>query len=391
MFFYDIIVYPLPLSGLCPAGQCTSKNGEKVKFPLPVESRRNYLGYKITTTPPPVVGLADGTAFLKYAVGSFKSTQFTSRPDVYRVEKDEHTRDELAKWTSLVITTMHDCFDQHHPMTLSPSVMWYMIVHEVAEHIRRNSGRYAHLFTKTPDAKRTIEVRDDTLVYGQPTGWLNSINLVRQPLEEVITSATMQLFVPAFSGMTLEEEVSLLVTLMDAASPFYGYEWRTMCGIPQVTLEGSQADWQLLVSQAERMAGAIDGLEPYFQDLLPVLKLIAETAKTGTVNEDFWTSMYKFDGGSGGPYINGWITAFFAHLNTHDGIVPREEFGWERMAKSCFSGFQVYNFPAHVTRVRLAWNYLGTNIPMSFLSGVLGVDYSDGSLTPRLGVAVIED
>ncbi|HTE57791.1 MAG TPA: DUF4419 domain-containing protein [Verrucomicrobiae bacterium] len=292
---------------------------------------------------------------------------------------------------SLGLQALHQCFAAHMPFSLSPDWVWYMIVHEVAEHVRQNSDRYAAAFTRTPSQKQTIEVRDDSLRYDAPSDWMRSINLIREPLAAKVTDRTMQLFLPAFSTTTIEDETAVLVAFMDVVSSYYEFEWRTMCGIPQIRLEGTAEDWDTLYSMTDRLSIEFPGLRAYFENLLPVLEKIHATASAHQVDENFWRSIYKYGGGSGGPFINGWFTAFFAHTQTQQGAKLREDFDWGRMMEHSFSGFSTNDFPAHLSQVPFKWNYYGTMYDMTFAAGITGVTTDDGFMSPRLGFAVVEN
>lgn len=290
---------------------------------------------------------------------------------------------------SLLMQALHASFAEHVPFSISPDMVWYLILHEVAVHIRLNQDQYRGFFT-TSDQKGTILVRDDSLRYGGDNQWGRSINLVRDPLRAVIPQATMDLCLLKFSTSTFESETALLVLFLDMVSNYYGLMWQTMCGIPAIRVEGTAADWQLIVNQAEQLQKEFSGLHPYFADLLPVLKEMAGTVAGAEPDPEFWKSIYKYEGGSGGPYINGWITAFYAHTMTPSGFVPRESFDWRQSAKRPFGGFTASDFPTHLTVVPFKWDYFGRVINMAFMAGVMGVEY-DGHLNPRLGYGVLED
>jgi hypothetical protein len=290
---------------------------------------------------------------------------------------------------SLAVQAVHQAFAAHVALSLRPDTLWYFIVHEVAEYVRQNSTECAGLFTETPESKQTILVRDDSLSYDGPSDWQRSINLVRDPLAAKISDRTMTLFQPRFSTSTAEDETALLVALMDVASPYYSFEWQTMCGIPQIRLEGTPSDWRDLYDRTDLLAREFGGLHGYFADLLPVLQTIAETSGGTKPDEEFWRSIYKFGGGSGGPYVNGWITAFFAYIQNKDGRAIKENFNW-RQTLNGYGGYKTNKFPSHVTKVPFVWDYFGTRHNMAFAAGVTGVDYDDNFLSPRLGFAVVE-
>ncbi|MFD0531919.1 DUF4419 domain-containing protein [Kitasatospora arboriphila] len=179
--------------------------------------------------------------------------------------------------SSLLLRALHLCFAAHLPLSLSPDVLWYTVVHESAVHVRLNADRYAHLFTDTPGYTRTIVVRDDAA----PADWERSIRRVREPLHRNLGEATTELFLPPFSTTTPTDTAAALVALMDVVSPYYRFRWVTMCGIPRVRLEGTPEDWQLLADRTRALGERLTGLRPWLAGLLPVLDEIAATAAVG--------------------------------------------------------------------------------------------------------------
>jgi hypothetical protein len=341
------------------------------------------------------IELSSNQDFLSAALGNPKRFHYSSRDKLYVVNQPspfggDHNEAAFDVATvSLGIQALHQCFAAHVALSLRPDTLWYFIVHQVAEFVRQHADDCARLFTDKPGEKQEIRVRDDSLLYDGPSDWMRSINLVRDPLREKITDRTMELFLPTFSTSTIEDETALLVTLMDVVSPYYEFVWETRCGVPQIRLEGDQSDWRNLYDSTDALAREFPGLSGYFTDLLSVLQTIAQTAAGANPDEEFWRSIYKYDDGSGGPYVTGWITAFFAHVQTPQGAKLKNEFNW-RSLMSGWGGFRTNEFPTHISRVPFVWEYLGTRIDMAFAAGVTGVDYDDTFLSPRLGFAVVE-
>jgi hypothetical protein len=170
-----------------------------------------------------------------------------------------------------------------------------------------------------------------------------------------------------------------LVALMDVVSPYYDFRWISMCGIPRIRLEGTGQDWQLLADRVGALEGWFEGLQPWLRNLRPVLAAIAAAAAGGPVDQDFWRSIYKRQSASGGDRVTGWITAFFAHRYLADGPEPA-------LADMIEEG----NFPAHLSRVPVAWERPDGTLPMAFLGGVLGIERDGEWIRPRLGFAVLE-
>ncbi|WP_051970109.1 DUF4419 domain-containing protein [Kitasatospora azatica] len=283
--------------------------------------------------------------------------------------------DESA--SSLLLRALHLCFCAHLPLSLSPDLLWYTVVHEVATHVRLNSDTYAGLFTDTPGEKQTITVRDDSLLY-EPN-WQRSLHLIQQPLRDRIGDDVADLLQPAFSTTTPVDTSATLVALMDVVSPYYDFRWQSLCGIPRIRLEGTAQDWQLLTARVRELEGWFEGLRPWLRNLRPVLTTIVATASGEPVDQDFWRSIYKWRSASGGARVTGWITAFFAHRYLADGPQP-------------VTGdvIQDGQFPAHLSRVPYKWERPDGIRSMTFLGGVLGIERDGDWIRPRLGFAVLE-
>ncbi len=197
------------------------------------------------------VHLTSNQEFLEAALGRPSRFHYASRDKLhvvshpalgYRRNRDRSAVGYESATVSLGIQAIHEAFAAHVPLSLTPDLLWYMIVHEVAEYVRQDPSRHAAVFTGMPESKQAIVVRDDSLRLGEPSDWQRSINLVREPLRAMISDYTMDLFLPRFSTTTVEAQTALLIALTDAVSPFYEFGWVTSCGIPQIRLEGEAAD-----------------------------------------------------------------------------------------------------------------------------------------------------
>ncbi|MFU9033156.1 MULTISPECIES: DUF4419 domain-containing protein [Streptomyces] len=280
--------------------------------------------------------------------------------------------------TSLLLRALHTCFTAHLPLSLSPDLLWYAVVHEVAVHVRLNPKTYEGIFTETPGHRQTITVRDDLA----PLNWERSINLVQQPLRARIGDEVADLFQPAFSTTTDTDATAMLVALMDVVSPYYRFRWATLCGIPRIRLEGTDRDWRLLAARVRELAEWFEELRPWFTALQPVLDAIWATASGWGIDQKFWRSLYKWESASGGDRVTGWITAFFAHRYTDDGPRPKQSFGPGTTTED--------EFPSHVSRVPFRWETPTETLDMAFLGGVLGIEREEEWIRPQLGHAVAE-
>lgn len=309
--------------------------------------------------------------------------------------------------TSLFFQAVHEAFAEHYPLALRPEVLMYLIASTVAETVKRHPEEYRHLFT-TSDAKRLIEVGHDGLVRGDPSSpWHEVFPKFNSALRQMVPTGVMDHMLPGFSTATLETDVASMVAFMDAASKFYDYKTYTMCGIPEIRLLGTPEDWEKLSASAVKLAEIFSKhLGLYFRYLLPVLATLASQANGAPQDDEFWKSIYKFKSDSGTDTFNGWITAFLNYIQTPElkktryteasrgELVQKADglFDWSDMGTEAawgMKGLPSGCAPSHVSVVPFIWDYFGTEFPMNFLGGVLGIDNEDGYLTPVLSYAVL--
>ncbi len=318
-------------------------------------------------------------AFLDEIIGDYKYIHYLSRNSINFKPIDSN---------SLMYQAAYNAFKHHIPLSLSPVILWYAISHEIATYVKKNAQKYAKYFTDSPQKKIKIRIYDDNLIYGGNNDWTRVLRFFKNILSEYITSELYHILLPKFSTMTEEDEMAILVNFMDTISEYYEFEACVPCGIPRIRLEGTLSDWELLVKNTQKLRQFFGKgqLSDYFKHLLPVLETIKNTVQQGKGDLEFWKSIYKAEGGCGGPFITGWLIAFIAYC------YPAEQFGLRRYFDWKIRGTYIFDdsIPPHISKVKFKWQYGEQNIPMMFISGILGVDRVDQFLTPKLGFGVIE-
>lgn len=201
----------------------------------------------------------------------------------------------------------------------------------------------------------------------------------------------------AVSDVEVADRPLPAIVLMSAMKSYFNFLLVTRCGIPAITLLGSVADWQAIRHRAEVLAEF--DLADWVRALLPVLDQFVKAASRAP-DRAFWRSMYKLRGESGGPYATGWINVLFPYLDRGvtvqggqrpDGVVVRNDhaFTWSPDSVST-EGPTLAEFPRGLSRVPLAWNYLGTIFPMTLQAGFVGIsqDPRTRAVQPAIGWAV---
>lgn len=335
-----------------------------------------------------------------------------SRPDLVNVSKNPKAR----YYSSLFWTTVMACFKDHYPLAISPEILMYLISHEIGITVKQNPEDYRGLFT-TSAKKEEIVVQ-----FQAPPGaafepnfdWQEKIAAFGPALRERVPDGIMGWMLPGFSTDTPSTEVASLVAFMDAASPYYEYTLVMLCGIPRIRLLGTANDYAKLLASAAQLAEVFKKyLGAYFDNLLPVLKTLSEQASGAPVDDDFWSSIFRLDSGSGGSAdANGWLTAFVAYERAsavkrshddHDFSDPRREgkfvlksselFDWRDMRVDerghMVESLDLANAPVHVSTVPFTLDDHGKKFPLQLLGGVMAIENLDGFLHPGLSFGVL--
>jgi len=288
----------------------------------------------------------------------------------------------------LFFRAVHRAFAAHNPLALSPDLLMYLVLHEVALTVKQNPEKYRPLFSRAKD-KQLVRVRHDGLRLGEPSPWHEVVGLFHTAMSERVPSNIMDIMLPSLSTHTVTSQAGSLVAFMDAASPYYGYRVMTRCGIPSIRLLGTPEDYRKVLLSCAELAKLFDKhLGRYFDYLLPVLATIADQAAGAPIKKDFWESIYKYESGSGTDDMTGWLSAFVNYVHTEEGVKAKEICKYDWTELKMWNGIPLAWLPKHLSQTPFVWDYFGVEYPMEFLGGVMAVENVDGYLVPRIGYGV---
>lgn len=283
-------------------------------------------------------------------------------------------------------------FCDHRPLVLGPDVMWCVVLQGLANHIRRDPDSFRHHFV-SHEGKKTIKVRRDDFVPGDPDNpWSEVFGQFSEQIKEHIGESTHRLIVCDFNTTTPTARAVSEVSLIDCVQHYFDYLLMTLCGIPEVSLLGEEADWIHFKEKLARLNDAFD-LDWWLGKLLPVADQFINASRD-SADPSFWNSIFKYDGMSGGPYFNGWLLDFFPYLknpstNEVDVLNPN-------LASNNYDptysrlGITGSTLPVAVCQAPFTWEFDGRAHPYLLYGGLIGVeqDQQTMALMPKLGWAV---
>lgn len=309
-----------------------------------------------------------------------------------------------------MVAAVNAAFCDHRPLVLSPDMFWLLICQGLARHVNANSESLRRSFVEH-DGKAKIIVRRDDFVKGSPeNSWSEVFAEFSAQIKNHIGEENHANIVASFSTTGSIERAANEVVLMDTLKSYFKYEFHSLCGIPEVALEGTAEDWSELAKRAERLGSAYD-LGWWTIRITPILERIARNA-AGAHDPQLWQDIYKIDSMSGGPYINGWLVVFFPylqttgffHLDSNERVEDVNEIyekrdqlrkqtidtrNW-RLVQDTNRGITTPNFPGGLCRTPFIWRYLVHTYEMEFIAGFIAFTQDSKSLAvrPKIGWAV---
>ncbi|MFT3775197.1 MAG: DUF4419 domain-containing protein [Minicystis sp.] len=288
-----------------------------------------------------------------------------------------------------LLQAVRTAFDQHYPLILTPDAIWLCIAQGFAAHVQQNAERLRGKFVRHEGQAEIRIIRDDFVKGSPDNAWPEVFTQFSDQIAEHI-GRQRDLVVCDFSTTGPCERAASEIVLMDAMAKYFKYVVVTRCGIPSITLEGTVDDWRSVRRRVQAL-GEYE-LSWWVDALGPVVDQFVAAAE-GRVDTAFWQSIYNLYGGSGGPFVTGWINALFPYCRRD----PRQSdlrvnpwFTDDEGGDVRRSGFAEGYVPSGLSIVPFIWEYLGTLIPMELLGGFVGVVQHEETLAlqPAIGWAV---
>jgi len=118
---------------------------------------------------------------------------------------------------------------------------------------------------------------------------------------------------PNFSTTTPTDKMAGVISLMASMKSYFTYKISFKCGLPQVTLEGTEQDWEELQNRAKKLLefdNSSGHMLKWYKMLAPVLENLTESRK-GRTDVEWWNKICNEIGGGSGPtWLTGWVTTF---------------------------------------------------------------------------------
>ncbi|XP_037039492.1 uncharacterized protein LOC119076691 isoform X1 [Bradysia coprophila] len=204
------------------------------------------------------------------------------------------------------IRTVIDCYNDHHNLVIRPDDIWTAILTQFSFYINKNAEEFRNQFVNFEGKKELVVTIGGTL---RAAPYDLFVTKMTEKIDENLVDKTVKNWIlPNFSTTTTEDMISCGIVFMATMKKYFEFTCCLMCGIPYITLEGTLADWESILSRLEKLKDY--KLDKWYEMLKPILEEFI-AAKNNKPNVEFWNRICNNLGGGSGPsYISGWLTAF---------------------------------------------------------------------------------
>ncbi|MBR5763346.1 MAG: DUF4419 domain-containing protein [Bacteroidaceae bacterium] len=222
-----------------------------------------------------------------------------------------------------------DAYAKHQPITLSPDMIWLLICQGFSRYVNAHAEEMRPLLVNhSGKIDLTVETSDD--LFSGKADWEKLMNDFSSQIEKNTKTDIAKTITADFSTTTPTERIASQVTLMESVKSYFDYTIIYIkCGIPNITIEGTPADWQRVIDKTRNLQSYKIG--KWTNELEPILNEFLK-ASNGKPRQEFWQNIVKKkkidELNRGGcsltkpTMIDGWILKFFPDKdgNTLDSI-----------------------------------------------------------------------
>ena len=279
--------------------------------------------------------------------------------------------------------------NEHRPLTISPDMIWLLIMQGFAQHIDKNGDSLRHLFVDF-EGKKMLNIRMDELRRGDSFEWEAVFANMEEQIDLLTHDELNPLLDMEFSTSTEIEKAAFRITVMDAMSSFFYYSGTVMCGIPEITLEGTTEDWLKIENLVADLSHY--GMDWWVEPLVPILHEFVKTSE-GNFDRKFWAKIYDENheiedvvcAKIPHDYISGWLLNFFPYIKGQKN--PLLDKANKRKSK-----VEIEDLPQGLSKAIFLLDNNGTYHNMEFIAGFMGIkqNHETMALKPEISWAVID-
>ena len=283
----------------------------------------------------------------------------------------------------------------HFPIVINPNIFWLMILQGFSRHmeINNNSERIRYKFVDFEGKKRISIETGINLFMASDEQWISVIEkLLNETLKYIkIAKPILDKFNQKFSTSTKEAEIANNATILSSFKKYFAYSLLGTCGIPEITIEGSIEDWELLYEKVIELGNLDEEIVFWTDELKVIIKKIIETLETKRPNISFFKNIVQNVDKSREckpDLINGWIIKFIPYDKDNNKC---------KFNSPNFNGLNVDQLPTQIVNLPFSLKNMNkkgyvNKYEAEIYSGFFGVkqDRETLAIKPIIGYAIVE-
>ncbi|OHT09188.1 hypothetical protein TRFO_22010 [Tritrichomonas foetus] len=203
---------------------------------------------------------------------------------------------------------------EHRPITISPDIIWMLIVLAFVTHVDKNKEELRPMFVDFESKKEIMITERDHFDPFDKKEWERIVPKYISQIEKHTGKELLDTLTPDFTTTTTTTRIAGQICIMASMRHYFQYSFFFYgCGIPSVTIEGTVDDW--IKIQIKLQALKKYNLEWWIEKIDPIIQEIIKTKK-GDVNKSFWLRMIRYKRALqfyDPNLIDGWICNFFPY------------------------------------------------------------------------------
>ena len=242
--------------------------------------------------------------------------------DKYFFSKIEEEENIYSYGEHSLLSGILDAYRLHKSITLSPDIIWLLILQGFSYHVTKNAESLRTKFVSFNNKKELVVDRRDLFPdTANEEDWMDILGKFVSQISEFTGKELTNTLDLSFSQTTNIAHTAGQIAIMSSMQHYFDYKvLMGGCGFPSITIEGTIEDWEKIMSKINEISKY--NLEWWTNKLTPIIKEFIN-AKKGEINKSFWLTMMRYKDGTGyydPSYIDGWICSFF----------PYDRFGCEK-------------------------------------------------------------
>lgn len=213
-----------------------------------------------------------------------------------------------------------EAYNRHYHLVLRPDDVWIAILSQLSFYINAHAEELRSTFVSHEGKKElVIEAFGDRY----SVDFAKMAHEMTRKLHENIKDEEVCGWIMAqFSTTTDVDRTIYAIEMMATMKKYFSYSFSLMCGLPNVTLEGSKHDWENIYARIDKLE-TFGAETKHWASMLRVIvsrfiksfDVFDESSKSTEEEKNdlkkFWNTIAHHSGGGSGPtYLSGWITAF---------------------------------------------------------------------------------